>query len=91
MLERATEVAYEADVALVIGTSSLVYPAAGLPDIVSARGGRVIEINPKATPLTPRVDLYWEAFAGEALPRLVDALQVQQNGMTERPKDGMTE
>ncbi len=91
VLERATEVAYEADVALVIGTSSLVYPAAGLPDIVSARGGRVIEINPKATPLTPRVDLYWEAFAGEALPRLVDALHLQKDGMTKRPKDGMRE
>ena len=82
-LKRATEVAYEADVALVIGTSSLVYPAAGLPDIVRARGGRVIEINPKATPLTPRVDLYWEASAGEALPQLVDALHVREDGRSE--------
>ncbi len=87
VLERATQVAYEADVVLVIGTSSLVYPAAGLPDIVSARGGRVIEINPKATPLTPRVDLYWEAAAGEALPQLVDALQRTEGGKTEGRND----
>jgi NAD-dependent deacetylase len=82
VLERATDVAYEADVALVIGTSSLVYPAAGLPEIVRARGGRVIEINPKATHLTPRVDLYWETSAGEALPQLADALHGQKDGKT---------
>ena len=89
-LERATAVAYEADAALVIGTSSLVYPAAGLPDIVSARGGRVIEINPRATPLTSRVDLYWEASAGEALPQLVELLKDGSDGMTEGRKEGRT-
>jgi len=63
-----------ADVALVVGTSSLVYPAANLPAVVSGRGGRVIEINPDETPLSPSVDLYWSARAGEALPRLAEAL-----------------
>ena len=43
----------EADVALVIGTSGLVYPAAGLALETRSAGGAVIEINPDATDLTP--------------------------------------
>ena len=42
-----------AEVALVIGTSSVVYPAAGLAAETLRRGGTVIEINPEATDLTP--------------------------------------
>jgi NAD-dependent deacetylase len=77
VLERAGQAAREADVALVIGTSSMVYPAAELPAIVEGRGGRVIEINPEATPLSLSADLYWQAAAGEALPGLVEALQLR--------------
>ncbi len=77
VMERAGQAAREADVALVIGTSSMVYPAAELPAIVLGHGGRVIEINPEATPLSPRADLYWQAAAGEALPVLVEALRWQ--------------
>jgi NAD-dependent deacetylase len=71
---RAWRAAEQADVALVVGTSSLVYPAANLPAVVSGRGGRVIEINPDETPLSPSADLYWGACAGEALPLLVEVL-----------------
>ena len=78
--ERAWQVAGQADAALVIGTSSLVYPAADLPAIVQAGGGRVIEINPQATLLTPRADLYWPAAAGQALPALADALDATTRG-----------
>jgi NAD-dependent deacetylase len=45
------------DVFLVVGTSSVVYPAAGLAQTASARGAFVIEINPEATPVTGLVDL----------------------------------
>ena len=95
VMERAWQAAREADVALVIGTSSMVYPAAELPAIVVGRGGRVIEINPEATPLSPSADLYWQAAAGEALPELVEALQRRarslKDGKTEGRKDGKTE
>ena len=43
--DRATEVISNADLLLVIGTSRVVYPAAGLVDLCS---GLVIEINPEA-------------------------------------------
>jgi NAD-dependent deacetylase len=79
-LDEAGRTAHEADIALVIGTSSLVYPAAGLPGLVTAAGGRVIEINPVETPLTPHADLYWAAAAGEALPVLVEGLRKMRKG-----------
>jgi NAD-dependent deacetylase len=73
-MERAWRAAKDADVALVVGTSSLVYPAAELPSLVAAAGGRIVEINPDETPLTRRADVHWSAAAGEALPALVAAL-----------------
>lgn len=79
-VDEAGRTAQEADIALVIGTSSLVYPAAGLPSLVAAGGGRIIEINPVETPLTPHADLYWAAAAGEALPALVEGLRMKRKG-----------
>jgi NAD-dependent deacetylase len=73
-LEGAARAAQEADAALVIGTSSLVFPAAQLPSMVTAGGGKVLEINPEETPLSSGADVSWRAAAGEALPLLVDAL-----------------
>ncbi|MEN1705029.1 MAG: NAD-dependent deacylase [Planctomycetota bacterium] len=59
------------DLFFTIGTSSVVYPAAGFVDIASARGAKTVEINPAATPATTSVDAVLAAKAGEALPRLV--------------------
>jgi NAD-dependent deacetylase len=73
-LERAGQAAQEADVALVIGSTSVVYPAAQLPSMVRAGGGKVIEVNPETTPLSSQADVSWRARAGEALPKLVEAL-----------------
>ena len=42
----------EGDVVVVVGTSSVVYPAAGLPELAVASGTPVIEVNPEQTPLT---------------------------------------
>lgn len=76
-LRRAWCEARDTDTALVVGTSSLVYPAAAIPGLAAAHGARVIEINPHRTPLSERVDLFWQAGAGDALPvlaaRLCDA------------------
>ncbi|MDO4246881.1 MAG: Sir2 family NAD-dependent protein deacetylase, partial [Deinococcus sp.] len=51
-LEAAQNAFAGAEVALVIGTSSVVYPAAGLALETLRRGGIVIEINPDSTDLT---------------------------------------
>ena len=74
VLARAWRAAEKADVMLVVGTSALVHPAAMIPAVVTAHGGKVIEINPDETPLTQSVDVRWPATAGEALPALVRAL-----------------
>ena len=72
-LERAMRAAREAALVLVIGTSSLVYPAAELPLIARAAGAYVVEINPETTPLTSQVDEQLAGPAGEVLPALLGA------------------
>ena len=59
---------------LVIGTSGVVYPAAGLPARARAHGALVLEINPHPTPLTHEMDYSLRATAAEALPRLLQFL-----------------
>lgn len=70
---RAEAAADRCDLMLVIGTSGLVYPAAGLPALASANAARakVVEINPDTTALTPHVDMHWRTTAAEALPLLL--------------------
>jgi NAD-dependent deacetylase len=58
------------DVFLTVGTSSVVYPAAGLVDIARAHGAFVVEINPEATPASDTVDVAIRAAAEEVLPAL---------------------
>jgi len=45
------------DVFMVVGTSAVVHPAAGLIDLARVRGAFVIEINPESTPVSDMVDL----------------------------------
>ena len=66
--------AQDCDAFLSIGTSSLVYPAAGLAEVALRRGVPVIELNPNPTDLTPLADVALRAPSGEALPQLVAAL-----------------
>jgi len=74
--ERATNLVRRADALLVIGTSSVVYPAAALPEIAASRGVPVIEINPEETPLTSLADFRWAAPAAVALAELAAALGI---------------
>ncbi|WP_454832807.1 SIR2 family NAD-dependent protein deacylase [Pseudoxanthomonas wuyuanensis] len=67
----AEAAAASCDLMLVIGTSGLVYPAAGLPALAQRHGARVVEINPETTALTPQADLHWPAAAAYALPCLL--------------------
>lgn len=69
--QQAEEAASSCDVFLVIGTSALVYPAAGLVHIAKNHGARIIEINPADTPLSGIVDVAWRSPAASALPQLL--------------------
>jgi NAD-dependent deacetylase len=61
----------EADLLVIVGTSGVVYPAAGL---VSLHRGLSIEINPAATPLTSDCTIAITATAAAATPPLVEAI-----------------
>jgi NAD-dependent deacetylase len=69
--ESASEAARGCEVFLSVGTSSLVYPAAGLPHEALESGAILVEINPSVTPLTPHADHVLHGRAGEVLPAIV--------------------
>jgi NAD-dependent deacetylase len=69
-LDLAVQAARRCDVFVVVGTSSLVYPAAGLPDVAGSAGALVAEINLDDTPLTSRAGLVIRGRAAEVLPAL---------------------
>lgn len=71
VLEEAEEAAGRAEVFLVIGTSAVVYPAAGLAPLARSSGARVIEINIEDTPLSPGVDCALRGPSSELLPQLI--------------------
>ena len=69
----AFDLAQTCDAMLVVGTSGLVYPAAGLPGLASRSGVPVVEINPTPTQLSASADHLWRTTAALGLPALVDA------------------
>ena len=71
MMKEAEHAAGAAQVFLVIGTSAVVYPAAGLVPYAKRGGARVIEINTDDTPFTNLVDCALRGPAGVLLPQLV--------------------
>jgi NAD-dependent deacetylase len=68
--EFAAQRAGSCELCFVIGTSGLVYPAAGLPGIAQSAGAFVCEINPELTPLSDLCDEVLIGNAGQVLPAL---------------------
>jgi NAD-dependent deacetylase len=66
--ELAAQKASECELCFVIGTSALVYPAAGLPEIAKASGAYVCEINQELTGLSDLCNEVINGKAGEVLP-----------------------
>jgi NAD-dependent deacetylase len=73
---RAEEACRSAETVIVAGTSSLVYPAAALPQLAKASGAYVVEVNPEPTPLSRSVDERLSGKAGTILPLLAAAAGV---------------
>lgn len=61
---------------LVVGTSAVVYPAAGLIDLARASGARVIEVNLEETAASDRADVSLFGPSGVVLPRLLERLGI---------------
>lgn len=68
---RAEAAARAADVVLCIGTSGVVFPAAGLPLLALEGGAYGVEINPARSALTGALDVWIGEKAGTALPALL--------------------
>ena len=74
--ETALQTAWNAfqhcQVALVIGTSGLVEPAASLGRLAQAQGAKLIEVNPSETPQSHRADLFLQTDAVNGLAMLLE-------------------
>jgi NAD-dependent deacetylase len=71
-LARAEREAAGADVMLVVGTSGLVYPAAGLPALAREAGARIVIVNPNASDIDADADVLVRQTAAAALPALFE-------------------
>jgi NAD-dependent deacetylase len=69
--ERACRASGRAQLFLVIGTSAMVYPAAGLAQVAQEGGAKLAIINPEDTPLDELADWVLREPSGEILPRLL--------------------
>lgn len=67
--------ALDANVFFVVGTSGVVYPAAGLPIAAREHGAYVVEINPEETPLTPYAHEVIRMPSARALREIVATME----------------
>jgi NAD-dependent deacetylase len=70
-LRRCHQAIQGCDLFLVIGTSGVVYPAAGFASVAKEVGASVIEINLESTPQSDLVDLSLQGRAKDLVPLLL--------------------
>jgi NAD-dependent deacetylase sirtuin 5 len=71
-LAAAAEAIDRCDVMLVIGTSAVVYPAAGFVPLAKRHGAVVAEINVEPSAVNTLCDFFFAGKAGEVMPSLLD-------------------
>ncbi len=71
-LERSYAALKVSDLCLVIGTSGVVYPAAGFASVAKKNGAFVAEINLDPTPTSQLADVTIQGRAKDVLPLLLD-------------------
>jgi NAD-dependent deacetylase len=76
-LAAAEHAATHCQVMLVVGTSSVVHPAAALSMWAAAAGAKVIEVNPEVTVLSSSADLCLRGPSGELLPAVVEQMKTE--------------
>lgn len=69
--EEASVKAESCDIFFVIGTSALVYPAAGLPELAFQNGAYLVEVNPEDTALSGYCNEIIRGNAGEIIPEFL--------------------
>ena len=71
-VERAFTAARDCDLMLVVGSSLVVYPAAGVPVAAVEAGAPLVIVNDEPTPLDELADVVIRGRSGEVLPRLLE-------------------
>lgn len=71
--QRAEAACRSCEVLLVIGTSGVVYPAAGLVMLAKSAGARIIIVNTEPSGASELADVELLGRAGEIIPRLLNA------------------
>ena len=66
-MRRAREETLAADLFIVLGSSLVVYPAAGFPEIAKRNGSQLVIVNKEETPLDDIADLVVHQSIGEVL------------------------
>ena len=72
--QRAEIAVRNCEVLISIGTSSLVWPAAQIPEDAAKKGATFIQINPDETSLEKIAHYNLHGKAGDILPRLVESI-----------------
>ncbi|MFN2166942.1 MAG: SIR2 family NAD-dependent protein deacylase [Anaerolineae bacterium] len=75
VVRAAWQAAESADVALVVGTSGVVYPAAQLPYVASDAGAFVIDVNPEPSAISAMAHVHLQGPSGEIGPKLLAAVR----------------
>lgn len=71
--EGGEKAAMNADVFFIVGTSAVVYPAAGLVQTAKRNGALLVEINLTKTEISSLVDYSFTGKAGEILPAILES------------------
>lgn len=76
--QRAEAAVQESECLLVVGTSAVVYPAAGLIDLAQCSGAFIIEVNVERTEVSRRVNLALCGPSGVVLPQIMERLMAAE-------------
>jgi len=83
--QKAVEDLQEGDMMIVVGTSGVVFPAAGFPQRIAQEGKvSIVEINPDPSKLTPEVEqspkgIYLQRQSGQALQAILTSVRIKHN------------
>lgn len=80
-MQRAEGATLESDLFVAIGSSLVVYPAAGFPVMAKRRGAKLVILNREPTELDSLADLVMNVDAGDTLEKLVNALHLERQSV----------
>ena len=84
VFQTAVEAASRCELFFAVGTSAVIFPAAGLPLTARNHGAYLVEINTERTDISHIVDETLLGKAGEVLPQIVSILKEMRGRTNEK-------